>query len=138
MKNNENISILKMIEYISKVERYTNNCSFDSFSDNEEKVDATIFAISQIGELVKNISKETMDKYSNIEWIIIKNLRNKIVHDYDGIKLEFIWDIITIDLPVLKNSLQEILDNNRIIKHNLEKFNYNFSRCFYINISNIT
>ena len=63
MKNNENISILKMIEYISKVERYTNNCSFDSFSDNEEKVDATIFAISQIGELVKNISKETMDKY---------------------------------------------------------------------------
>ena len=126
-----------MIEYISKVERYTDNCSFESFSDNEEKVDATIFAISQIGELVKNISKETMDKYSNIEWIIIKNLRNKIVHDYDGIKLEFIWDIINIDLPVLKKSLQKILDNNRITKH-LGKFNYNFSRCFYITISNIT
>ena len=38
MKNIENISILRMIEYISKVERYTNNCSFDSFSNNEESL----------------------------------------------------------------------------------------------------
>ena len=48
---------------------------------------ATVFAISQIGELVKNISDETIKKYNNIEWIVIKSLRNKIVHDYDGIKL---------------------------------------------------
>ena len=34
-----------------------------------------------------------------------KKLRNKIVHDYEGIKLNFIWDIITYDLPVLKKDL---------------------------------
>lgn len=51
-----------MIEYINKALRYTDGCDFDSFSNNEEKVDATVFAISQIGELVKNISKETIEK----------------------------------------------------------------------------
>ena len=112
MKNKEYISLKKMIEYINKVLRYTEGCDFESFSNNEEKVDATIFAISQIGELVKNISKETMEKYSNIEWIIIKNLRNKIVHDYEGIKLNFIWDIITDDITQLKNDLEKILDDN--------------------------
>lgn len=112
MKDKEYMSLKKMIEYINKALRYTEGCDFKSFSSNEEKVDATIFAISQIGELVKNISKETMEKYTNIEWIIIKNLRNKIVHDYEGIKLNLIWDIIKNDIVQLKEDLQEILDNN--------------------------
>lgn len=109
MKSKEYMSIKKMIEYIDKAIRYTKNCDFDDFSRNEEKIDATVFAISQIGELVKNISKETIDKYSNIEWIIIKNLRNKIVHDYEGINLNLIWDIITEDIIKLKVDLEELL-----------------------------
>ena len=101
MKNKEYMSIKKMIEYIDKALRYTYKCSFKDFSNNEEKIDATVFSISQIGELVKNISKETMKKYPNIDWIIIKNLRNKIVHDYEGIKLNFIWK--TADKKPVKN-----------------------------------
>ena len=109
MKNKEYMSIKKMIEYIDKALRYTEGCNFESFSNNEEKVDATIFAIIQIGELVKNINKETMEKYPNIEWIIIKNLRNKIVHDYEGINLNLIWDIVTKDIVELREDLEEIL-----------------------------
>ena len=112
MKNKEYMSLKKMIEYINKALKYTEGCDFKSFSSNEEKVDATVFAISQIGELVKNISKETIEKYSNIEWIIIKNLRNKIVHDYEGIKLNFIWDIVTKDIIQLKVDLEKILEDN--------------------------
>lgn len=55
-----------------------------------------------------------MGKYSNIEWIIIKNLRNKIVHDYEGIKLNFIWDIIKEDIIKLKIDLEKILEENNI------------------------
>lgn len=110
MKNKEYISLKKMIDYIDKALRYTKDCDFETFSKNEEKIDATVFAISQIGELVKNISKETMQEYPNIEWIIIKNLRNKIVHDYEGIKLNFIWDIITEDIIKLKEDLERIIE----------------------------
>lgn len=109
MKSKEYVTIRKMIEYIDKALRYTKDCSFKEFSDNEEKIDATVFAISQVGELVKNISRETMEKYPQIEWIIIKNLRNKIVHDYEGIKLDFIWDILTEDILELKIDLEKIL-----------------------------
>lgn len=114
MKNKEYMSLKKMIEYIDKALRYTKGCDFESFSGNEEKVDATVFAISQIGELVKNISKETMKKYPNIEWVIIKNLRNKIVHDYEGIKLNFIWDIAKEDIVQLKLDLEEIIEKEQI------------------------
>lgn len=107
MKNKEYMSLKKMIEYINKALKYTEGCSFETFSRNEEKVDATVFAISQIGELVKNITKETMERYNNIEWIIIKNLRNKVVHDYEGINLNLIWDIITDDIIQLKMGLKK-------------------------------
>ncbi len=109
MKNKEYISIKKMIEYINKALKYTEGCDYEKFIKNDEKVDATIFAISQIGELVKNISKETIEKYPDVEWIIIKSLRNKIVHDYEGIKLNFIWDIVKEDLPLLKSKLEKII-----------------------------
>ena len=114
MKNKEYISIEKMIEYINRAIKYTQESTFEEFSNNQEKIDATVFAISQIGELVKNISNETMRKYPKIPWIIIKNLRNKIVHDYDGIKLDVIWDIIHEDIDILKNQLNKILSEENM------------------------
>lgn len=83
MKNKEYISFIKMIEYIDKALKYTKNYTYEQFCNDEKTIDTTVFAISQIGELVKNISKETMRKYSNIEWNMIKGLRNRIVHDYE-------------------------------------------------------
>ncbi len=110
MKNKEIVSINKMIKYIDKALKYTESIDFEKFQNNEEKQDATIFAISQIGELVKNIEEDTQKIYPEVEWIIIKNLRNKIVHDYDGINLKIIWDIIENDLNPLKINLLKIVE----------------------------
>ena len=52
-----------MIEYIEKAIEYTKGYTFEAFCNDAKTIDATVFAISQIGELVKNISKET----NNIE-----------------------------------------------------------------------
>lgn len=73
-----------------------------------------MFNISQIGELVKNISKETMDKYSNIEWNMIKGLRNRIVHDYEGINLKSIWYVLENDIKILKIEIENILKQEEI------------------------
>ena len=60
MKSKEYISLLKMIEYIEKSLKYTEGYSFEEFCNDEKTIDATVFSISQIGELVKNISEDTM------------------------------------------------------------------------------
>ena len=90
-----------------------NGYNFKQFCDDERTIDATIFAISQIGELVKNISKETMNRYNNIEWNMIKGLRNRIVHDYEGISLKSIWYVIENDLTELKEELQNMIDEEK-------------------------
>ncbi len=83
------------------------------FCDDDKTIDATVFAISQIGELVKNISKETMSKYDDIEWNMIKGLRNRIVHDYEGISLKSIWYVINYDIIDLKECVIKILEKEK-------------------------
>lgn len=112
MKNKEYYSIKKMLEYIDKVEKYTKELSFESFANNEMVIDATVFAISQIGELVRNIGKEFQKEHSTIKWSIIKGLRNRIVHDYEGINLRMIWTIVKVDIPKLKQDLVDITKEN--------------------------
>lgn len=114
MKNREYVSFQKMIEYIKKAKKYTANYNYETFCKDEKTIDATIFAISQIGELVKNISKETMEKHSNIEWNMIKGLRNRIVHDYEGISLKSIWYVLEHDLIILQKSIEIIIQNENI------------------------
>lgn len=58
MKSKEYIALQKMIEYIDKSIVYTEGYTFEEFCNDSKTVDATVFIISQIGELVKNISKE--------------------------------------------------------------------------------
>lgn len=111
MKNKEYQSIIKMIEYINLANKYTDNITLKKFSDNDMILNATVFVISQIGELVKNLDNDFRKKYSEVDWGILKGLRNKIVHDYEGIQINLIWSIIKEDLPQLKNDLQKMIDN---------------------------
>lgn len=110
MRDKEYMAFVKMIEYIDRAVKYTQNYTFEQFCKDEKTVDATVFAISQIGELVKNITKETQNKYTNIEWNMIKGLRNRIVHDYEGISLRNIWYILEHDIMELKEDIQKIIN----------------------------
>lgn len=115
MKNKEYVSFTKMLEYIDKAMKYTDGYEFEEFCKDEKTIDATIFTISQIGELVKNISIETIEKYSNIEWNMIKGLRNRIVHDYEGINLKSIWYVVKNDIVELKVNIQDIMNKENSI-----------------------
>ena len=110
MKSKEIISINKMIEYIDRAMLYTKEHTLETFSEDIKTVDATVFVISQLGELVINIEEETRKKYPHIPWRTIKGIRNRIVHDYEGIILDMIWHTVKHDLIELKDNLNDILE----------------------------
>ena len=83
-------------------------CTYDSFSENTMLVEACVFNLSQIGELANKIDDEFEQANSNIPWRVLYGLRNRIVHDYDGVNLVLIWDIIENDLRALREQLQNL------------------------------
>ena len=103
------VIVEKMIHYVNKVLSYSNGFDYSSFSENTITVEACVFNLSQLGELTTKLDKEYMAEYSDIPWNEMRGLRNKIVHDYEGVNLKLVWEIISEDLPELKGQLEKLL-----------------------------
>ena len=73
-------------------------------------IDACVFNLSQIGELVNKLDEEYTLKNSEISWFEIRGLRNRIVHDYEGLNIKLIWEIIDVDIKMLRVQLYKLLD----------------------------
>lgn len=104
---NQNI-IQKIINYIDIVLKYTNNISYDEFRKNSMMVEACVFNLSQIGELVNRLTADYMTKYPEVPWFKMRGLRNRIVHDYEGINLVLIWEIIDMDIKTLRETILKL------------------------------
>ncbi len=62
-----------------------------------------------IGEAAARISEETQSRYPQIPWRQIIGLRNRLIHGYDVVDLDILWDIADQDLPSLIAELKAIL-----------------------------
>lgn len=76
-------SLRRILEHAVKIISYTNGYNFDCFVNDAKTLEAVVFNLSQIGELVSLIDDYTKKKHTGIDWISIKGLRNRIVHDYE-------------------------------------------------------
>jgi uncharacterized protein with HEPN domain len=62
-----------------------------------------------IGEAAARVSRETQDQLPRIPWQDITGMRNRLIHGYDVVDCELLWDTITNDLPPLIAELENIL-----------------------------
>ncbi|MFI5185747.1 MAG: DUF86 domain-containing protein [Chitinophagales bacterium] len=89
----------------------TENLSFDDFSKNFMAVEACLYNIQIIGEAVSHLPGEVKEKEKHKPWVLIKGMRNRILHEYFGTDLPLIWDTIKRDLPSFKTELEEFNRN---------------------------
>jgi len=111
-EKNDLLYLLNILEYIGKIWKYSEKttCADDLFELNEQmNLNASLTLLANIGENVSKISEKLKNEFSNIEWQKIKGFRNRIVHDYLGINLAIVYEIITADLKTLKPEIVKII-----------------------------
>jgi uncharacterized protein with HEPN domain len=64
-----------------------------------------------IGEAANHISAKIKSDYSEIAWTEIIGMRHVLVHEYFGVAIKLIWQVISEELSVLKVQTQQIIDN---------------------------
>ncbi|KKP41015.1 hypothetical protein A2229_01600 [Candidatus Peregrinibacteria bacterium RIFOXYA2_FULL_33_7] len=108
MKNPE-IFLKHILESIIEIENNTKKLKAKEFYQTIYIQDAVIRRLEIIGEAVKNIPKPFRDKYSSIPWIKIAGLRDVLIHNYFGVDIYLVWQIVIKDLPDFKKQVTEIL-----------------------------
>jgi len=98
-----------ILQAIQKIQDYTSGLDFDAFTNDTKTIDAVIRNFMVIGEAANNVPDEIQEKYQNIPWRIMKGMRNVLVHNYDRVKEEIIWDTIQLELDPLIPLLQIVL-----------------------------
>ena len=94
---------------IKKIEKYTKGLTVKKLKDDDLIIDAVVRNLEIIGEAVKNIPSHIKEKYPDIEWKKISGLRDILAHEYFGIDLEILWDIVKNKLPELKAEITRLL-----------------------------
>jgi len=111
MKDKDKMIVKKITGYIDDIAHFVSELDFDSFLADKKTVSACAFVISQIGEIANEVSDDFQMSNPAIPWKSIRGMKNKIVHDYEGIDFSVLWGTIKTSLPALKERLSEYVES---------------------------
>lgn len=103
------VSLEDIVDAARWVETYVGGISLEQFQADRKTVDAVVRNLEVIGEAVKNIPQTVRDQHPHIPWQRVAALRDILIHEYFGIDMEILWDVVHNKLPLLKQQVIEIL-----------------------------
>jgi len=88
---------------------YVFDKEWDEFYKDIQCQDAVVRRIEIIGEAAWRVSQETRDKYPQIPWREMTSMRNLVIHEYDVVDINQVWDTAQNKLPPLIEELTKIV-----------------------------
>lgn len=113
MKKDPEVFLDHILESIDLIEDYSEGVTESDFVGSSSLQDMIVRRIEIIGEAVKNLPDDLKREHPQIPWRDIAGLRDIVVHQYFGLDLELIWDVVERDIPQLKPEILRIRDELR-------------------------
>ncbi len=94
---------------MGKAEILLQGVTFDQFNDDFRTNFAVVRALEIIGEAAKRLPMSLREEYPDIPWKNMAGMRDRIIHGYDTVDLEIVWEVVKTDIPLIKPQVQQIL-----------------------------
>ena len=98
--------LLDMLQSAELIINYTAHCSKDEFITNVQLQDAVIRRLLVIAEAARRVSETTRQTLPSISWQEINGMRNRLVHEYDDVNFNIVWDVVQAEIPTLIEELK--------------------------------
>jgi uncharacterized protein with HEPN domain len=97
-----------LIEAGKAILSYVDNISFEEFKTDRMRQSAVIREFEIIGEAVGKLPDELKMSSPDVAWQDIKDFRNLLAHEYFGVDLEIVWQVVPADLPALIRQVEAL------------------------------
>ena len=108
MKKDPLVYIDDIRDSIEAIKKYTAGLTREDFFSSSEKQDAVYRRLEVIGEAANRLPDEFRDRYPLIPWNKIVEMRNVLIHEYDSIDLDRVWETIQRDIRELEDYMKSI------------------------------
>lgn len=96
-------------EAIGRIAEYLGEMSYGDFLEDIKTQDAIIRNIEVIGEAAKGVTDRVRSSSSEIPWKSIAAMRDRLIHQYFGVNLEIVWQVVSHDLRELEPHFSSLL-----------------------------
>jgi uncharacterized protein with HEPN domain len=101
--------IRHILDAIAENSSYVSGMTFDTFCADSRTLKAVVWNLVIIGEAARLIPPDIEKAYPGLPWAQIRGMRNHIVHGYDQVDAEIVWQVIQTELPALVEVLERIM-----------------------------
>ena len=98
-----------ILDAMDKAEILVEGFAYEEFETDFRTNFAVIRALEIIGEAAKRLPVSLREQYPAIPWRGMAGMRDRIIHGYDTVDLQIVWDVVKQDIPEIKPQIQQIL-----------------------------
>ncbi len=82
--------------------------------DRDRQLNLALVRLMEIiGEAASRIPEDARCRYPQVPWTQIVSLRNRLIHGYDAVDFDILWEILKSDLPPLIAALEKAVPPTR-------------------------
>ena len=98
-----------ILQAIAFIREYVKDMDYKTFEADRKTQDAVVRNLEVIGEAARTVPDEVREEAAEIEWHKIIALRNILIHEYFGVNLKIVWDVIQNKLDSVESTCRRLL-----------------------------
>lgn len=110
MQRRDKIILQKIVSEIEIIADFLGNMSREEFLSDEKTKRAIGMTIINVGELIKNLSQEFREKFSQVSFKNAARFRDVVAHKYETLDMKDVYKTVSEDFPELKVQIIKILE----------------------------
>ena len=108
-QRDDQITLRQMLDHAREASALVEGVSRRDLDEDRIRSLALVQLAQIVGEAGRRVSSAFQQSHPEVEWPQIIALRNRLIHGYDAINFNILWEILTVDFPRLTSQLERFL-----------------------------